>query len=97
MMFNVSHLMMFSKTERGIYLRLGRLPEGPTLTFRVLSYSLVKDIVNSLKRHHMEAKQFLHHPLLIMNNFGGDALKHKLVTSMFQNMFPTIHVDKVNN
>lgn len=44
----------------------------------------------------MEAKQFLHHPLLVMNNFSGDGMHFKLMASMFQNMFPSINVNKVS-
>ena len=34
-------------------------------------------------------------PLLVLNNFSGDAVATKLVTRMFQNMFPSIDVSTV--
>ncbi|XP_039973447.1 suppressor of SWI4 1 homolog [Xiphias gladius] len=92
----VSHFMIFSKTPSSINMRLARLPKGPMLHFRVLKYSLVKDVVSSLKKHRMHEQQFTHHPLLILNNFGSDGMHIKLMATMFQNMFPSINVHKVS-
>ncbi|XP_029292847.1 LOW QUALITY PROTEIN: suppressor of SWI4 1 homolog [Cottoperca gobio] len=92
----VTHFMIFSKTPTCINMRLARLPKGPMLHFRVLKYSLVKDVVSSLKKHRMHEQQFTHHPLLILNNFGSDGMHVKLMSTMFQNMFPSINVHKVS-
>ncbi len=93
---NVSHFLMFSKTDIATNLRIVRLPRGPTLTFKVLNYSLARDVISSLKRPNMEQKQFKHHPLLVMNNMSGEGMQLKLMATMFQNMFPSINVNKVN-
>ncbi|XP_041673479.1 suppressor of SWI4 1 homolog [Cheilinus undulatus] len=92
----VTHFMIFSKTPSSVNMRLARLPKGPMLHFRVLKYSLIKDVVSSLKRHRMHEQQFTHHPLLILNNFGSDGMQVKLMATMFQNMFPSINVHKVS-
>ncbi|XP_070703580.1 suppressor of SWI4 1 homolog [Pempheris klunzingeri] len=92
----VTHFMIFSKTPSSINMRLARLPKGPMLNFKVLKYSLVKDVVSSLKKHRMHDQQFTHHPLLILNNFGSDGMHIKLMATMFQNMFPSINVHKVS-
>ncbi|KAM9345634.1 suppressor of SWI4 1 homolog [Symphorus nematophorus] len=92
----VTHFMIFSKTPSSVNMRLARLPKGPMLHFRVLKYSLVKDVVSSLKKHRMHEQQFTHHPLLILNNFGSDGMQVKLMATMFQNMFPSINVHKIN-
>ena len=56
---------------------------------------MARDVKSSLKRQVTYEKQFLHHPLLIMNGFSGDARELQLTSSMFQNMFPSINVAKV--
>ena len=39
----VSHMLAFSLTDAAnVHMRVARLPQGPTLTFRVQRYSLVK-------------------------------------------------------
>ncbi|KAF1828929.1 Brix-domain-containing protein [Decorospora gaudefroyi] len=100
----VSHLLLFSRSESGnTNLRLARTPRGPTLHFRVENYSLCKDIMKSMKHPRAGANDYLVAPLLVMNNFItsdtqrealGDAAppKHleKLVTDMFQGIFPPI-------
>lgn len=60
-------------------------------------YSLIKDVVSSLKKHRMHDQQFTHHPLLVLNNFGSDGMQVKLMATMFQHMFPSINVHKVGS
>nr|CAG4641648.1 EOG090X0508 [Eurycercus lamellatus] len=92
---HVTHLVMFSRSELSPYMRLCRLPHGPTLTFKILEYSLSKDVVSIQKRQNTYDKQYLTHPLVVLNNFAGEELKLQLMTSMFQNMFPSINVATV--
>lgn len=92
----VTHFVIFSKTPTSVNLRLARLPKGPTISFKVVKYSLVKDVVSALKKHRMHEQQFTHYPLLILNNFGSNGMHIKLMATMFQNMFPSINVHKVN-
>ncbi|XP_038143905.1 suppressor of SWI4 1 homolog [Cyprinodon tularosa] len=92
----VTHFIIFGKTSDSINMRLARLPKGPMLYFKVVKYSLIKDVVSSLKKHRMHEQQFTHHPLLILSNFGVDGMHVKLMATMFQNMFPSINVQKVN-
>nr|XP_006817726.1 PREDICTED: suppressor of SWI4 1 homolog [Saccoglossus kowalevskii] len=94
-LLGVSHIIVFTKTEAGINLKVSRLPRGPTLTFKVNSYCLNKDIVSSLKHHSMYSGQFKQHPLLVLNNFAREGLHVKLMATMFQNMFPSINVNRV--
>jgi ribosome biogenesis protein SSF1/2 len=100
----VTHLLLFSRSEAGnTNLRLARTPRGPTLHFRVENYSLCKDIMKAQRHPRAGASDFLVAPLLVMNNFltsdtererlGEKAPpKHleKLVTDMFQGIFPPI-------
>lgn len=92
----VTHFLILSKTETNIYFKLIRLPGGPTLTFRINKYTLVRDVVSSLRRHRMHEQQFAHPPLLVLNSFGPHGMHVKLMTTMFQNLFPSINVHKVN-
>lgn len=68
---HVTHLLIFTQTERGDNLKILRLPRGPTLHFKMIEYSLRRDVLEGLKRKHTHQKQFLTQPLLILNGFGG--------------------------
>ncbi|CAI9536363.1 unnamed protein product [Staurois parvus] len=92
----VTHFLIFTKTETNVNFKFVRLPRGPTLHFRVTQYSLVKDVISALKRHRMHEQQFAHPPLLVLNNFGTQGMHVKVMATMFQNMFPSINVHKVN-
>ncbi|CAK1543805.1 unnamed protein product [Leptosia nina] len=92
---HVSHMMVFTETEQGSYMRLARLPRGPTLTFRIHNYSLARDVVSSLRKQYVNARSFQNAPLIVLNSFSGEGMHMKLMATMFQNMFPTINITTV--
>ena len=87
----VTHFLLLSATEHASYLRIGKSPRGPTVTFKVHEYSLMRDVAHSMQRPRCPQQAFLHHPLVVMNQFNQEP-HLKLVSIMFQNMFPTINV-----
>lgn len=94
----ITYLMLFSQNEKtgSTHLRLTSMPRGPTISFKILEYSLCKDITRiqrNPKSISASAPEFLNPPLLVMNGFTNpkDASpEEKLVVTMFQNMFPPI-------
>ncbi|KAJ2504346.1 rRNA-binding ribosome biosynthesis protein [Coemansia sp. RSA 2049] len=90
---SLTHLMLFSQTETGTNLRIGRIPRGPTLYFRVNKYSLAKDCLRLQKTPHTSDAEYKTAPLIILNNFAGEGKgkELKLMTAMLQNMFPAIN------
>ena len=98
----VSHLLLFSRSSSGnTNLRLALTPRGPTLHFRIESYSLCKDIQKAMKHPRAGSKDNLTPPLLVMNNFTSPPPtdesppaipKHleSLTTTIFQSLFPPI-------
>ncbi|KAI8320738.1 Brix-domain-containing protein [Martensiomyces pterosporus] len=89
----LSHLMLFSQTEIGTNVRIGRIPRGPTLSFRVNKYSLAKDCLRLQKVPHTSGTEYKTSPLVILNNFAGEdrGKEFKLMTAMLQNLFPAIN------
>ena len=66
---NVSHMCMFTRTDKGPYIKFSRFPRGPTLNFKVHNYTLSRDVRSSLKRQVTYDKQYINAPLLILNGF----------------------------
>ncbi|KAG0240179.1 hypothetical protein BGW41_007161 [Actinomortierella wolfii] len=87
----VTHFVILSKTENGTNLRIARLPRGPTLQFQVKTYSLAKDIAAMQKAPKSPGFEFHFAPLLVLNNFG-DSNEMKLMSTVFQNMFPPLNI-----
>lgn len=94
---NVSHMLVFSQSEAGnVSLRLSRMPRGPTLTFRVENYSLIKDVRRILKAPKSlsaDLKDYLNPPLLVLNGFTAPSKAdpyEKLTITLLQLMFPPI-------
>lgn len=94
----VTHFLLLSATQNASYLRIGKSPRGPTVTFKIHEYSLMRDVMASLQRPRCPQAVWLTHPLVVMNSFNSapkEDLEHlKLVSVMFQNMFPTINVTR---
>ncbi|KAK9451246.1 Brix domain-containing protein [Limtongia smithiae] len=100
----VSHLLLFSKSihTNETTLRIAHAPRGPTVHFRVVSYSLCKDL-RRVQRHPRVAPTTALQtpPLLVLNGFNAVKEEEKvataaqkaplqLITSLFQNMVPSI-------
>jgi len=106
----VTHVFVFTKTNKNVILKMTRLPRGPTLHFKVNEYTLSKDVVNSLKRPQTYEHQFKHAPLFIGNNFniqdksdGGKTPVHidytnplRQVYAMLRNMLPQININELD-
>lgn len=96
---SVSDLFIFNQSEEtgNISLRLGKMPRGPMLQFKINLYSLMKDVKKILKHPKSVGKEsfeFHNPPLLVMNGFLNklnDVEPHeKLLVTVFQNLFPPI-------
>lgn len=95
----VSDLFVFkqSETSNNISMRIGKMPRGPSLQFRVNTYSLMKDVKRIMKHPKSfgrDSTAFRQPPLLVMNGFStkvGEMENHeKLLVTVFQNLFPPI-------
>ncbi|CAB4025525.1 suppressor of SWI4 1 homolog [Paramuricea clavata] len=91
----VTHFIIFSQTKIGSYMRIARLPRGPTLHFKIHKFSLAREIISMLKRPKTYGTQYKHSPLMVLNDFDQTTLPMKLMTSMFQNLFPAINIQKI--
>lgn len=93
----VTHMMVFTRSEMSVNMRLMRFPQGPTLTFRVKEYTLMRDVLSSLKKTMVFEELYKSAPLLILSGFKEGQSRHlSLIQTTFQNMFPSINVDMVN-
>ncbi|KAI0818719.1 Brix domain-containing protein [Irpex lacteus] len=91
----VTHLLAFTLTDRAPSLRIVRLSAGPTLSFRVERYSLLKD-VQKASRHakKLGTVEYLSPPLLVLASFpaaGPTTPPHlTLLMKTFQTLFPPL-------
>lgn len=90
--FHVSHMCLFTRSERTMSMKVSRMPQGPTLTFKVHSFILSKDVISSLKKQWVEEGAFQQPPLVILNSFSGEGNHMKLMANTFQNMFPPLNL-----
>ena len=68
---NCAHIWMYSLTENHLNLRLSRLPQGPTLVFRVKQVGTHSDIIQDQSRpKNFSTGTITTPPVLIFNNFS---------------------------
>jgi len=91
----ITHMLMFSKTEQSVNLRVGRAPRGPTLSFQVQKYSLSTAVRQAQRRPCDPSNAFKFPPLVVINNFDDTKQHLKLITVTFQKMFPAINVQTI--
>lgn len=91
----VSHILMLSQGGSDTKLRMGRIPQGPTLYFSLRSFSLMRKVAALQKKPRTTSSDYLTAPLLVLNNMPVETAHGKLLCSMLQNMFPTINTAKV--
>jgi ribosome biogenesis protein SSF1/2 len=99
--YGITHMMVFTATEKSNYLRIIKNPGGPTITFKILNYWLSKDIISFNQQYRKKNKifteKFTTAPLLVMSGFANleEDDSFKLVTYMLQSLFPPLNVEKI--
>lgn len=90
----VTHILAFTLTPIAPSLRIVRLSDGPTLSFRIERYSLMKDILNTSKRARGMGMEYLSPPLVVLSNFpqpSPNTPPHlTLLMKTFQSLFPPL-------
>ncbi|EGN96099.1 hypothetical protein SERLA73DRAFT_185640 [Serpula lacrymans var. lacrymans S7.3] len=91
---HVTHLLAFTLTPLAPSLRMVRLSAGPTLSFRVERYSLMKDVSKTMRRARSMGMEYLSPPLLVLASFPppSPTTPHHLPLLMksFQSLFPPL-------
>ena len=100
--FGVTNLLMLNAKGKRNILKMAHIPDGPTFTFEVKSFSLNKDLQALLPRNKNIQLTQLGPPLAIIKGFGADSAKVdkrslQLLNAAFNNMFPKLsYFKKVN-
>jgi len=94
----VTHFMILKSTDVSTYLKIARVPQGPTLTFRLLKYSTCTDIHNLQEHPHPPGREYLHPVVLVRNGFveNPEQPQIDLMNLTFKEIFPPIPVEEVN-
>ncbi|OSX65153.1 hypothetical protein POSPLADRAFT_1053926 [Postia placenta MAD-698-R-SB12] len=91
----VTHLLAFTLTDVAPSLRIVRLSAGPTLSFRIERYSLIKDVLNTSRRaRSIGSVEYLSPPLLVLASFPQPSPTTPphltLLMKTFQTLFPPL-------
>ncbi|KII88715.1 hypothetical protein PLICRDRAFT_111546 [Plicaturopsis crispa FD-325 SS-3] len=90
----VTHLLAFTLTDIAPSLRIVRIPAGPTLSFRIERYSLVRDVLAASRRAKSAGMEYLSPPLLVLASFPPPSPTTPphlpLLQKTFQTLFPPL-------
>lgn len=106
----ITHFWSFSQGERSLQVRLGRFPGGPTASFRVESFSLMRDLTRVFQEQQrartskgslgmagpLGPEGYRYAPLLVLSGFEGAATssEDRLLCTLLRNAFPTVDTGK---
>lgn len=107
--YGLSHMMMLTNTEKASYMRLAKMPRGPTVTFKIEKYCLSSDIfehlsaLNEVRRRSFKplTRSFNHVPLVIMNGFNNPNIPDdqkepvNIASMLIQSFFPPINLNEI--
>ena len=106
--------MAFFSTDASLNLKLIKVPQvrtcsswslnetlecqGPTVSFKVVSYSLVRDVQRTTRKLFDVKHSGTSSPLVVMTNFQKSK-HHSLVVTLVQNLFPSVnpHTVEIKN
>jgi ribosome biogenesis protein SSF1/2 len=89
--YKISHMIVFTSTENSNYLKVMKNPDGPTITFKVLSYSNQQDFTQIQLNPKTYSRSF-NAPLLIMNGFSSNDQSIKITGMLLQSLFPPLNI-----
>lgn len=69
-----------------------QLPQSLTLTFRINKYEVVGDVSSPPRWRRMHEQLFVRLSLLVLNSFGLQGMRLKLMATMCQSRFPSMSV-----
>lgn len=95
---NVSHLVMFTSTKVASYMKLVKLPQGPTMTFKIDAFSLMHDVRMMQRRPRNGPRDFAVAPLQVLNGFSGteESSEKRLIAEMLRGLFPPVDLPTCN-
>ncbi|KAF8797866.1 Brix-domain-containing protein [Phlegmacium glaucopus] len=90
----ISHILAFTLTPLAPSMRIVKLSDGPTLSFRIERYSLMRDVLNTSRRARSIGLEYLSPPLLVLASFpppSPTTPQHlPLLMKSFQSLFPPL-------
>lgn len=96
--FSVSHLQLFTSPPSGTSLRIMRFSNGPTLSFRVESFTLREDIIAQQRRPpNLDHSVWDVAPIVVLNNFNlaQNRPEVQLMEATLQSLFPSINIQLI--
>ena len=87
--------MVLGQQKDQVNLRVARLPGGPTLSFKIRSFSLVREVRAQQKRPFESQAAYATAPLVVLDSFGSKEKHVALQRVTFEALFAPIDVSTV--
>ena len=77
-LYGLSHMIAVTNTDKNSYLKLAKMPSGPTISFKIEKYCLSGDVMAITKVKRPLTKSSFHVPLILLNNFNSPLVPTEL-------------------
>lgn len=100
--YGLSHMLAVTNSEKNSYLKIAKMPSGPTITYKINKYCFSSDINKDATTKKPLSKIFNQIPVVILNNFNtnleffGNEEPLKICSSMFQSLFPPLNFNEID-
>ena len=94
-------MIAVTNSEKNSYLKIAKMPSGPTITYNINKYCFSSDINKEVASKRPLSKIFNQIPVVILNNFNsnsefGNEEPLKICSSMFQSLFPPLNFNEID-
>lgn len=100
--YGLSHMLAVTNSEKNSYLKIAKMPSGPTITYKINKYCFSSDINKDAASKKPLSKIFNQIPVVILNNFNtnleffGNEEPLKICSTMFQSLFPPLNFNEID-
>eukprot|EP00466_Bigelowiella_natans_P019162 jgi/Bigna1/68081/fgenesh1_pg.5_\ len=86
----VTHFMVLTESASGGSLRIIKTPKGPTFTFKLLNYHLIKEVISNQQRRPGWKVALTLPAIFVCRRLNASLAHHKLTSALLQGLFVSV-------
>eukprot|EP00471_Norrisiella_sphaerica_P001135 CAMPEP_0184484292 /NCGR_PEP_ID=MMETSP0113_2-20130426/6018_1 /TAXON_ID=91329 /ORGANISM="Norrisiella sphaerica, Strain BC52" /LENGTH=334 /DNA_ID=CAMNT_0026865227 /DNA_START=28 /DNA_END=1029 /DNA_ORIENTATION=+ len=91
----VTHLMVLTESASGAHLRILKVPQGPTFTFKLVQYNLIKEVISNQNRKPAWKHTLSLPSVVVLRGLNCSLTHHKLTSTLLQGLFASLNMATV--
>ncbi|GAB5361900.1 hypothetical protein AAMO2058_000752500 [Amorphochlora amoebiformis] len=93
----MTHLIILSESPAGSFMRIVKSPMGPTFTFKLRDYNLLREVIEKQVSRPNWKPDTNSPAVLVMKGLNKSLAHHQLVSTLFQGLFKNSTLDQMHS